>query len=153
MQTASATAKATFRRLKNTKPALFVCDVQEKFRPRIHQMDHVIHTSKFMVRSRPGRRRPPVLVFSFTKSCFYSRLMLQRSLECQLSLPSSIQKDSEPQVPCLVFPAVQGDLTHALFRSKVAEIKELMDEQSCKLFPKTRFSMLTPEARSCSFES
>eukprot|EP01122_Echinamoeba_exundans_P005436 TRINITY_DN15590_c0_g1_i1.p1 TRINITY_DN15590_c0_g1~~TRINITY_DN15590_c0_g1_i1.p1 ORF type:complete len:202 (-),score=33.25 TRINITY_DN15590_c0_g1_i1:13-618(-) len=102
MQSTSSVTKAAFRRLKNTKPALFVCDVQEKFRPRIHQMDHVIHTSKFMI--------------------------------------NVAKKFGMPIIVTEQYPKGLG--------ATVEEIKEIIDEQSCKLFTKTRFSMLTPEVES-----
>ena len=54
-------------KLHPTSTALLVCDVQERFRPLIHKMETVVHTTKFMTAVATELRIPIVVTQQYTK--------------------------------------------------------------------------------------
>ena len=52
---ARSIATAAVKRVRRGQAALFVCDLQERFREVIHRMPAVVDSAKYMVRSECER--------------------------------------------------------------------------------------------------
>lgn len=67
MSLASTAARQVVGKLSPSNTALLVCDVQERFRPLIHKMETVIHTTKFMTSVAKALNVPVVATQQYTK--------------------------------------------------------------------------------------